>query len=63
MHLLVIPFLLVGITSKIKHRKLVHQMDQQINMLKSVNIPNVINYRNETEVSGDPLYAQRKGQD
>jgi hypothetical protein len=63
MHLLAIPFLLVGITSKIKHRKLVHQMDQHLSTLQSINISNLIHHENEAKVSGEILHAQRKGQD
>lgn len=63
MHLLAIPFLLVGITSKIKHRKLIRQMDEKLLMLDSINISNLIHQGNEAKVSGENLYAQRKGQD
>lgn len=63
MHLLAIPFLLIGITSKIKHRKLVQQMDDRLSVSESLNISNLIDQGNEAKVSGEILYAQRKGQD
>lgn len=63
MHLLVIPFVLVGITSKIKHRKLMKDINLHLSTLDSINLTNIINQGNNEKVSGEILYAQRKGQD